>query len=225
MALTDAQRNAIKSSGNLIVSAGAGSGKTTVLTARVIDKIINEHVDISEFLIVTFTNAAAKQMREKIKGALLENDLDNLVNKVDSAHIETFDAFALYVVKKYGYLIGLPSTINNVPADVIQVKTHNIINDIFNRLYIWTNDKGQTVAYSVCYFSKNISHIAYVFYNPQYCHGNLPIRLVLQTIIDSHEKGLGFCYLGRFSNETGYYKRNMPGFEYFSSNNWVKYDK
>ncbi len=98
-------------------------------------------------------------------------------------------------------------------------------NHIFNRLYIWTNDKGQTVAYSVCYFSKNISHIAYVFYNPQYCHSNLPIRLVLQTIIDSHEKGLGFCYLGRFSNETGYYKRNMPGFEYFSDNNWIKFEK
>src|SRR5574344_871494 len=135
MALTDAQKAAVLSNGNVIVSAGAGSGKTTVLTARVIDKIINNHVDISEFLIVTFTNAAAKQMRDKIKVALLNKNLSNLVNKVDSAHIETFDAFALYVVKKYGYLLGLPLTINNVPTDVIQVKTYNIINDIFNRYY------------------------------------------------------------------------------------------
>lgn len=98
-------------------------------------------------------------------------------------------------------------------------------NHIFNQLYIWKNSKGQTVAYSVCYFSKNISHIAYVFYKPEYSHSNLPIRLVLQTIIDSHEKGLDFCYLGRFSNENGYYKRNMPGFEYFNNNNWIKFNK
>jgi len=151
MALTEAQKKAIESSGNVIVSAGAGSGKTTVLTTRVIDKIINDHVDISQFLIVTFTNAAAKQMREKIKSALLKNHLDSLVNNVDSAHIETFDAFALYVVKKYGYLIGLPSTINNVPADVIQVKTHNIINDIFNRLYIEKNDIFLDLVKTYCF--------------------------------------------------------------------------
>lgn len=96
---------------------------------------------------------------------------------------------------------------------------------IFNYLYLWKNSSGEIIAYSICYFSQNISHIAYVFYHPQYSHGNLPIRLVLQTIIDSHDRGLKFCYLGRFSLETGYYKRNMPGFEYFNQGNWIKYQK
>lgn len=95
---------------------------------------------------------------------------------------------------------------------------------IFNYLYIWTNELNETVAYSVCYFSKNISHIAYVFYDPKYSHTNLPIRLVLQTIIDSQELNLKYCYIGRFSKETGFYKRNMPGFEYFINNNWIKYN-
>ena len=93
-------------------------------------------------------------------------------------------------------------------------------NHIFNYLYIWKDQQKNIVAYSVCYFSKNISHIAYVFYDPELTHGNLPIRLVLQVIIDSHELGLKYCYLGRFSNDNGFYKRNMPGFEYFNNNQW-----
>jgi len=87
---------------------------------------------------------------------------------------------------------------------------------IFNYLYTWKlNDK--IVAYSICYFSESISHIAYVFYDPQYSHSDLPIRLVLQTIIDSQQLGLKYCYLGRFSD----YKRNMPGFENFTNNQWL----
>ena len=97
-------------------------------------------------------------------------------------------------------------------------------NHIFNYVYIWKDKENQIVAYSICYFSQDISHIAYVFYDPQYSHGNLPIRLVIQTIIDSHNKNLKYCYLGRFSSTTGYYKRNMPGFEYFNKNNWIKYN-
>lgn len=92
-------------------------------------------------------------------------------------------------------------------------------NHIFNYLYIWQKD-NKTVAYSICYFNENISHIAYVFYDPEFDHSNLPIRLVLQTIIDSKEKNLKYCYLGRYSTNTGYYKRNMPGFEYIDNGTW-----
>lgn len=97
-------------------------------------------------------------------------------------------------------------------------------NHIFNFVYTWYDENNQIVAYSICYFSETISHIAYVFYNPKYNHSNLPIRLVLQTIIDSQKENLQFCYLGRFSSETGFYKRNMPGFEYFKDNQWVQYN-
>jgi len=93
-------------------------------------------------------------------------------------------------------------------------------NHIFNYIYLWKDEKGKVIAYSLCYFSNEISHIAYVFYHPDLNRGNLPIRLVLQTIINSQELGLKYCYLGRFSESSGYYKRNMPGFEYFKDNQW-----
>ena len=94
---------------------------------------------------------------------------------------------------------------------------------IFNYIYIWKDVNNCPVAYSICYFSKTISHIAYVFYNPSLSKTNLPIRLTLQVIIDSYKQKLQFCYLGRFEAKVqgvGYYKRNMPGFEYFSQNQW-----
>ena len=93
-------------------------------------------------------------------------------------------------------------------------------NHIFNYLYIW-KDGEEVVAYSICLFEKNISHIGYVFYNPKYSHDDLPVRLVLQFIIDSHDKKLNYAYLGRYSEDIGYYKRNMPNFEYFKDGSWI----
>jgi len=90
-------------------------------------------------------------------------------------------------------------------------------NHIFNYLYVWKLG-NEVVAYSICYFGEDISHIAYVFYDPKYSHSDLPIRLVLQFIIDSQQKNLKFAYLGRYSN----YKKNMPGFENFVNNQWAQ---
>lgn len=98
-------------------------------------------------------------------------------------------------------------------------------NHIFNYVYVWLDKNDNAIAYSICYISSEISHIAYVFYNPKLSHDNLPIRLSLQAIIDSYDKKLKYCYLGRFNPETklGYYKRELPGFEYFKNGNWIKY--
>lgn len=56
---------------NILVSAAAGSGKTAVLVERILRLILEERVQLTEMLIVTFTNAAAGEMRERIMGALL----------------------------------------------------------------------------------------------------------------------------------------------------------
>ena len=55
---------------NILVAAAAGSGKTAVLVERIINKIINDKIDIDKILVVTFTNAAASEMRERILNAL-----------------------------------------------------------------------------------------------------------------------------------------------------------
>lgn len=93
-------------------------------------------------------------------------------------------------------------------------------NHIFNYLTIWYDQELQPVAYLVSYVSPNISHAAYLFYNPDYSHHDLPIRIVLQLIINSAQNKLKYAYLGRFSKVLGYYKRNFPSFEYFQNNKW-----
>ena len=67
MEWTKEQKQAInKNKSNILVAAAAGSGKTAVLVERIINKILNEKIDIDKLLVVTFTNAAASEMRERI---------------------------------------------------------------------------------------------------------------------------------------------------------------
>ncbi|MBO4888660.1 MAG: helicase-exonuclease AddAB subunit AddA [Firmicutes bacterium] len=97
--------------GDLLVSAAAGSGKTAVLVARVLRMLTDPTcpVPLSNLLIVTFTNAAAEQMKEKIEKAILsliENGkgtpfLEEQLREVPSSHIQTNHAFSLFVLKQY----------------------------------------------------------------------------------------------------------------------------
>ena len=73
---TNEQKQAIYEKGsNILVAAAAGSGKTAVLVERIINKIINEKVDIDKLLVVTFTNAAASEMRERVLKAIYKKIL------------------------------------------------------------------------------------------------------------------------------------------------------
>ena len=103
---TKEQELAINTEGsNIIVSAGAGSGKTAVLTERVITKL-KKGVHINELLILTFTNNAAAEMKERIKKAISKlPELTEEMNLIETANITTFDAYVLSLVKKYHYYI------------------------------------------------------------------------------------------------------------------------
>ncbi len=129
------QQKAIDVEGsNVIVSAGAGSGKTAVLTARVIRKLLSG-VSVDRLLILTFTKAAASEMRERIRASIIENNLEDQLVKIDSAYITTFDSFALSIVKKYHYLLNLDKNIEIANELVLKFKLDQIIDDIFDKLY------------------------------------------------------------------------------------------
>ena len=129
--LNEEQRRAVEAPiKNILVSAGAGSGKTLVLTNRIVNQLINEHIPISSFLILTFTEAAAKEMKNRIKNALDSEGAFSLIPEVDIAHIQTYDAFRLFLLKKYGYKQNLKSDISIASGDIISVKVHQIIDKI-----------------------------------------------------------------------------------------------
>ena len=113
---TNAQLEAINNSGhNLLISAAAGSGKTAVLVERICNKIINEGISVDDIVVVTFTKAAAAEMKTRLRNkindelaeaiknndtALKERLLQQKVLLLD-AKITTIDSFCLDIVKTY----------------------------------------------------------------------------------------------------------------------------
>ena len=131
---TPDQLRAIKEGGtNIVVSAGAGSGKTAVLTERVITKLSS--CDINRLLVLTFTNAAAAEMKDRIRKAIIKNKMTNQLDYLDSAYITTFDSFAGSIVRKYHYLLNIPSNIGIVDDTVLSIEIEKIIDEIFERHY------------------------------------------------------------------------------------------
>ena len=102
---------------NILVSAAAGSGKTAVLVERIIQMISREKdpVDIDRLLIVTFTKAAASEMRERISNGIGERLAKHPENQhlqrqsalLHNAQITTIDSFCLFVIRNHFQEIGL----------------------------------------------------------------------------------------------------------------------
>ena len=115
---TPDQWKAIATRGNnLLVSASAGSGKTKVLVERILMHI-QEGIDINELLVVTFTELAAKEMKERLRTKLeeaIEKSTDEVLQQrfakqlqlIPSAMISTIHSFCMKVIRRYFYLAGI----------------------------------------------------------------------------------------------------------------------
>jgi len=112
--LTHEQELVVNTRGkNMLVSAAAGSGKTFVLVQRIINQIINNGVDVDKILVVTFTTAAAAEMKDRIRKAIdkelesnhCDSHLRTQATLIHNAHIRTIDSFCSWVVKNYFYEI------------------------------------------------------------------------------------------------------------------------
>lgn len=133
---TKEQEEAIYTSGkNIIVSAGAGSGKTAVLSERVLHKI-EEGTHVNELLILTFTRAAADEMKDRIRKKISgKEELKKELTLLNSSYITTFDSFALSVVKKYHYLLNITDNINITDESIVKIQNKKILDEIFERSY------------------------------------------------------------------------------------------
>ena len=137
MAWTKEQQYAIDVEGNnVIVSAGAGSGKTAVLTERVKRKLLSG-VSIDQLLVLTFTNAAAAEMKDRIRRTILKTpELKSQISLIDSAYITTFDSFALSIVKKYHTRLNISNKIKISDEVIIDLEKKKILDEIFEEEYL-----------------------------------------------------------------------------------------
>ena len=144
---TPAQQKAIEDTGkNILVAASAGSGKTRVLVERVINKI-KQGVSIDELLVVTFTEAAAKEMKERIQIAL-RKELSTAdseeekrryltqLSKLNVANISTLHAFCLQIIKQYYYVINLDPMFRMLTEDTeVALLQENVWDDLREKWY------------------------------------------------------------------------------------------
>lgn len=124
---------------NVLVSAGAGAGKTFVLIER-IAKLLKV-CDLDELLVLTFTNQAAASMKEKLRTKLEEDEsLRKYLEKIDNAKIMTFDAYSLFLVKKYHLKLGLDPNIQIMDEYYKKTKLREIISEVLEEYYKENNE-------------------------------------------------------------------------------------
>lgn len=151
MGWTKEQQEAIDTEGaNIIVSAGAGSGKTAVLTARVQRKL-KAGVHVNQLLVLTFTNAAAAEMKDRIRDTINQTPgLEEEANLIDGAYITTFDSFSLSMVKKYHTRLNVTNKIKISDEVIIDIKKHELIDSIFDKYYESNNLKFKKMINDFC---------------------------------------------------------------------------
>jgi len=143
---TSEQRDAIYArGGTLLVSAAAGSGKTAVLVERVIGLITdpNHPCDADRLLVVTFTNAAAAEMRERISQRLSDmisqNPLDfNLQRQqmlLQNGHISTIHSFCLDLLREHFEKLDIPPDFRVADQNESEIIRSEVLSDILEKMY------------------------------------------------------------------------------------------
>mgnify|MGYP000936415708 CR=1 FL=1 len=137
---SDEQWAAIYESGqDILVNAGAGSGKTAVLTERII-RILKDGIGLDRLIVLTFTKAAAGEMKERLRKKLKKEiesgyDLQDALDYLDQASVQTFDSFALELVRRYHYLLGVNRSIGIGDNVLFSLRKKEIIDQVFNSFY------------------------------------------------------------------------------------------
>ncbi|NLL77099.1 MAG: helicase-exonuclease AddAB subunit AddA [Clostridiales bacterium] len=158
---TPQQREVIDTHGcNILVSAAAGSGKTAVLVERIVKMISDESrpVDIDRLLVVTFTNAAAAEMRERIGNAIaarLEEEpgnehLQKQAALVHNAQITTIDSFCMFVIRNNFNDIGLDPGFRVADEGELKLLKKDVMSELLERKF---EERDASFLHCVEYFS------------------------------------------------------------------------
>ena len=136
---------------NILVSAAAGSGKTAVLVQRILSKIMDPErpVDIDRLLIMTFTRAAAGEMKERISAAIDQTLYDNPDNEhlqrqaslIHNAQITTIDGFCAYIIRNYFHMIDLDPGYRTAEEGELKLLREDVMKEVLEAAYDKKDEK------------------------------------------------------------------------------------
>ncbi len=152
-AFTPQQSAAIHGTGNLLVVAGAGTGKTHTLIARCLRLILEEHVPVESILMVTFTEAAAAEMRGRLRAELLKRQtsspddewLAQQLALLDTAHISTLHSFCLQLAREHFHELGLDPQFSILDETQTRPLQRAALDDLFERHYTSNTEASAAV--------------------------------------------------------------------------------
>jgi ATP-dependent helicase/nuclease subunit A len=152
---TPAQEQAIHAKGNVLVVAGAGTGKTRTLIDRCMKQLLDpeEEVSLLEILMVTFTEAAATEMKERIAHRLeqaLENDpqnpdLQEKLAQIDAASIGTLHAFCLNLIRQHFHLLILDPQARVLEQEEVSIIEQQVLDELLDQYYDGTDEFSESV--------------------------------------------------------------------------------
>ena len=136
--------------GGLLVSAAAGSGKTRVLVERLLDRILTEGKNVDEFLIITFTRAAAEELRGRIGQELAQalaaqpdnGHLRRQSGKLYQTQISTIHAFCTVLLRQWGHLLDVPADFALCEEEEAQVLMDRTLNQVLEARYEEVDPEG-----------------------------------------------------------------------------------
>jgi ATP-dependent helicase/nuclease subunit A len=145
--LTSSQRQAITARGNVLVVAGAGTGKTSTVVARCLRLLFEERRSLHQMLLVTFTEAAAAEMRQRMRDELLKKLKEEPANAhvaeqtalLDTAHLCTLHSFCLRLVSDHFHELGIDPQVSVLDEQQTQPLIEETLEALFQRHYAGTS--------------------------------------------------------------------------------------
>lgn len=134
---TEAQQLVINGRGtNMLVSASAGTGKTTTMIRRIVS-LLQSGYDVSEMVVVTFTNLAAAEMKARLAEQLAESGADaaDQLEKLDNAAICTLHSFCNDLLRNYFYVVDIDPAFEILDANTVAALRKNALNDLFEEYF------------------------------------------------------------------------------------------
>ena len=142
--LTDEQKKIVDDrGGELLVSAAAGSGKTRVLVERLLDRVTKEGIDIDRFLVITYTKAAAAELRgriaqelsDRLAGAPNDRHLRRQTTLIYQTQISTIHSFCAALLRENGHLLDLDPDFRLCDEGEEKVLMAQVLEEVLDKKY------------------------------------------------------------------------------------------